>query len=293
MSRRDDKHTHRRLKSSYITTIISISLVLYMLGLIGVIVLNGQKLSVIIRENIGVSVILKANAAEKSINELTQNLEKKVWAKSVEYITREQAAQELKEALGEDFIGFLGYNPLLPGIEIRLNAPWANVDSMLVIEKGLMANRIVDEVLYQKSLVHLVNENIRRISIVLLAFSLMLLLIAVALINNTIRLSVYAKRFLIRSMQLVGANRSFIRKPFLKQGVWHGILSALIALVLLGVTIWFSQHEMPELKILQDVIMLLVLSGFVILLGVFISLISTFFAVGKYLNSSLDDLYYS
>jgi cell division transport system permease protein len=291
MSKQEDKHTRRRLKSSYITTVISISLVLFMLGLIGMVVLHGQRLSVLIRENIGLSVIIKSNVQEKTIVELQKQLEKQSYVKSTEYIPREQAAEDLKEALGEDFIAFIGYNPLLPSIEVKLNAPWANIDSMMRIERSLLSNASVEEVLYQKSLVHLVNENIQRISLVLLAFSFLLLLIAIALINNTIRLSVYSKRFLIRSMQLVGANQGFIRKPFIIQGVIHGIYSAVIALILLGGVLYFSRQEMPELAALQDIGMMLILSGAVFVLGILISLISTYFAVGKYLHSSLDELY--
>lgn len=291
MSKQEDKHTKRRLKSSYITTVISISLVLFMLGLVGIVLLHGQKLSVLIRENIGLSVIIKNNVQERTIQEFRKNLDNQPFVKETEYITREQAAEELKESLGEDFIAFIGYNPLLPSVEVKLNSAWANIDSMLVIEKKLMTSNVVEEVIYQKSLVHLVNENIRRISLVLLAFSFLLLLIAIALINNTIRLSVYSKRFIIRSMQLVGANQGFIRKPFVIQGILHGIYSAIIALILLAGIIYFSRQEMPELAALQDAGMMLVLAGVVIILGVLISSISTYFAVGKYLRSSLDELY--
>jgi cell division transport system permease protein len=261
MSKQDDKHTRRRLKSSYITTVISISLVLFMLGLIGMVLLHGQRLSVLIRENIGLSVIIKDKVQEKSIINLQNQLEKQSYVKSTEYIPREKAAEDLKQTLGEDFIAFIGYNPLLPSIEVKLNADWANIDSMMRIEKNLLGNTSVEEVLYQKSLVHLVNENIQRISLVLLAFSLLLLLIAIALINNTIRLSVYSKRFLIRSMQLVGANPGFIRKPFIVQGIVHGIYSAIIALLLLGGVLYLSRQEMPELVAIQDFDMLLILSG--------------------------------
>lgn len=291
MTINDDKHTRRRLKSSYLTTIISISLVLFMLGLIGMVVLHGQRLSVLIRENIGLSVVLKSNVKQHAILELQKSIEQQPYAKSTEYIPREKAAEDLKETLGEDFISFIGYNPLLPSIDVKLDAAWANVEGMALIEKQLLANPAVEEVIYQKSLVHLVNENIRRISFVLLAFSLLLLIIAIALINNTIRLSIYSKRFLIRSMQLVGANQGFIRKPFLITSFIHGFYSALIAMSLLGAVLYFSRQEMPELATLQDLNMMAILAGSVTLLGVLISFFSTYFAVGKHLHSSLDDLY--
>lgn len=291
MSKQSDRHTKRRLKSSYITTVISISLVLFMLGLFGMVLLHGQRLSVMIRENIGLSIIIKGNVKESSITDFRKQLEKQAYVKSADYITREKAAEDLQESLGEDFITFIGHNPLLPSIEVKLNAPWANIDSMMHIENNLLKNTAVDEVLYQKSLVHLVNENIRRIGLVLLAFSLLLLLIAMALINNTIRLAVYSKRFIIRSMQLVGANQGFIRKPFIVQGAIHGLYSAIIALLLLGGVVYFSREEMPELTALQDIEMLVVLGVSVIALGIIISLISTYFAVEKYLRSSLDELH--
>lgn len=291
MTKHDDKHTRRRLKSSYLTTIISISLVLFMLGLIGMVVLHGQRLSVLIRENIGLSVVIKGNVKEQAILELQKSIEKQPYAKSTEYIPREKAAEELRETLGEDFIAFIGYNPLLPSIDVKLDAAWASIEGMALIENQLLANPAVEEVIYQKSLVHLVNENIRRISLVLLAFSLLLLIIAIALINNTIRLSVYSKRFLIRSMQLVGANQGFIRKPFLITSISHGVYSALIAMLLLGAVLYFSRQEMPELATLQDFNMMAILAGSVMLLGVIISFFSTYFAVGKYLHSSLDELY--
>lgn len=291
MTKQEDKHTRRKLKSSYLTTIISISLVLFMLGLAGMALLHGRRLSVLIRENIGFSIIIKSNVSENYIFDLQQNLEKQPYVKTTEYIPREKAAIELKESLGEDFIAFIGYNPLLPSIDVKLKAEYTTNESMMQIEKQLLSNTIVEEVLYQKSLVHLVNENIRRITLVMMAFSLLLLLIAIALINNTIRLAVYSRRFLIRSMQLVGANQGFIQKPFIYQGIMHGIYSAIIALILLAGVIYLSREEMPELADIQDIGMFAMLSGSVLVLGVLISFISTYFAVGKYLRSSLDDLY--
>lgn len=291
MTKQEDKLTRRKLKSSYLTTIISISLVLFMLGLAGLALLHGQRLSVLIRENIGLSIIIKSNVNENSILDLQNHLEKQPFVKSTAYIPREKAATDLKETLGEDFIAFIGYNPLLPSIDVKLKAEYTTNESMMEIERQLLANTVVEEVLYQKSLVHVVNENIRRISLVMISFSLLLLLIAVALINNTIRLAVYSKRFLIRSMQLVGANQGFIRKPFIVQGILHGIYGAVVALILLAGVIYFSRDEMPELAEIQDVGMFVILSCSVIVLGILLSFISTYFAVAKYLRSSLDDLY--
>jgi cell division transport system permease protein len=291
MSRNEDKLSRRRLQTSTATTIISISLVLFMLGLLGLIVLHAQKLSDYVKENIGFSVIIREDVKEAGILEFQKKLDLESWIKSTEYITREQAAENLTKDLGEDFVGFLGYNPLLASIDIRLNADYANNDSLKVLEKKLLASPVVKEVFYHKSLVELVNQNIRRISIVILAFTAVLLLISIALINNTIRLSVYSKRFIIKSMQLVGATQRFIRRPFILRSLLHGFISALFSIVLLGLVLYFSRQALPELVDLQDIDMFLSLFGIVTALGLFITGISTFVAVHKYLRISNDKLY--
>ncbi len=291
MSRNEDKISKRRLQTSTATTIISISLVLFMLGLLGLIVLHAQKLSDYVKENIGFSVIIKEDVKEPGIIEFQKKLDIEPFVKSTEYITRERAAKELTEELGEDFVGFLGYNPLLASIDIRLKADYANNDSLTMLEKKLLAKPVVKEVFYHKSLVELVNQNIRRISLVILAFTAVLLLISIALINNTIRLSVYSKRFIIRSMQLVGATQAFIRKPFLLKSLLHGLISAVIAILLLGVVLYFSRQALPELVDLQDIDMILSLFGIVTALGLIITGLSTLFAVRKFLRISHDRLY--
>ncbi|MDP2423089.1 MAG: permease-like cell division protein FtsX [Bacteroidales bacterium] len=291
MASNEDKFTKRKLRSSYATTIVSISLVLFMLGLLGLVMLHGHKLSVFIRENIALSVIIKEAASENDIAAFRKSLVATDYVKGVEYITREQAAKELQDALGEEFISFIGYNPLLPSFEVKLQAPWSNVDSMHVIEKKLLANHNVQEVIYQKSLVHLVNENIRKISLVLLAFNFLLMIVAIALINNTIRLSIYSKRFLIRSMQLVGATEGFIRRPFLFRGILNGFYGAVFALALLAGTLYFARLEIPELVALQDFWMFALLTAAVMVFGLLIALISTYFSVRKFLRASLDNLY--
>lgn len=291
MSRNEDKISKRRLQTSTATTIISISLVLFMLGLLGLIVLHAQKLSDYVKENIGFSVIIKEDVKEPGIIEFQKKLDIEPFVKSTEYITRERAAKELTEELGEDFVGFLGYNPLLASIDIRLKADYANNDSLAMLEKKLLAKPVVKEVFYHKSLVELVNQNIRQISLVILAFTAVLLLISIALINNTIRLSVYSKRFIIRSMQLVGATQAFIRKPFLLKSLLHGLISAVIAILLLGVVLYFSRQALPELVDLQDIDMILSLFGIVTALGLIITGLSTLFAVRKFLRISHDRLY--
>ncbi|HET6245726.1 MAG: cell division protein FtsX [Bacteroidetes bacterium] len=291
MANKQDKSTGRRLKTSYFTTVISITLVLFMLGLLGLIVLHAQKLSDHVKENIGISVILKENVKEVDIIHLQKSLDASNYVKSTEYITKEQAAKSLQEDLGEDFISFLGFNPLLSSIDVHLHASFANNDSIAWIEKELISNTKIKEVFYQKSLVEMVNENVKKISIILLGFSSLLLMIAIVLINNTIRLSIYSKRFLIKSMQLVGATSGFIRKPFMIIGIAQGIYGAFIAIGLLVGVLYLIQKEVPELFELQDMQLFLYIFGIVLVLGVFISWICTMFAVTKFLRLKTEDLY--
>ncbi len=292
MSRQEDRFNRRRLRTSYLTTVMSIAMVLFMLGLLALIVLQAQRLSDYIRENIGFSVVFKDNVKEANIIEFQKRLDLEPFVKSTEYIPRERAAQELIADLGEDFVDFLGYNPLLPTIDVRMVADYANVDSIAVIETRLLANEDIKEVFYEKSLVDLVNKNLRRVGAILTGFSILLLFIAIALINNTIRLSVYAKRFLIKSMQLVGATQGFIRRPFVVNGVLQGVYGAFTAMLLLSLVLFLARKQVPELIFLQDVYLLISVFGFIILTGILLSWISTYFAVRKYLKINTDSLYF-
>ena len=292
MGKKDERYYRRKLKSSYATSMVSITLVLFMMGLLGLIILHAKKLSDYVMENISISIIMKEDVKEAGIIQLQKTLDASEFVKSTEYITEEEAAEELTEDLGEDFIGFLGYNPLLPSIDLRVKAEYANADSIAMIEQSLLDDDNVKEVFYQKSMVQLLNRNIRRIAIVILGFSVLLLIIATALINNTIRLSVYSRRFLIKTMLLVGATRGFVSRPFLVRGILQGLYSAFIAIVILGGILYLSQKEMPELINLQDIDLFLSLFGIVILLGIILSWVSTHFAVKRYLKMDTDRLYY-
>ncbi len=287
-----EKYSKRKLAGSSITTVVSLSLVLFMLGLLAIIVLKTRKLSDNVKENIAIQIILNDNAKEVSIQRLSKTLDAADYVKSTEFITKEEAAKRLQEDLGEDFIDFLGYNPLLSSINIHLKAEYANTDSLIWIEKDLLSNKLVKEVVYQKSMVSMINENLKKISIVILIFSGLLMLIALALINNTIRLSIYSKRFIIKTMQLVGATQSFIRRPFVIQGIKHGIYGAVIAISMLIGVLSFAQKQLPELVELQDEKMLTTLFGVVIIIGIIISWVSTALAVRKYLRLKADDLHY-
>ncbi|KJS05643.1 MAG: cell division protein FtsX [Flavobacteriales bacterium BRH_c54] len=291
MSANHQSHTKRRLISSYFTTIISISLVLFMLGILGLILLNTQQISNHVKENIGFSIILKGEIKDVDINQIKKTLDAETYVKATHFIHPDSAAADLKRDLGEDFISFLGYNPLLPSIDVKLNADYANTDSLSIIEADLLNNPNIKEVIYQKDLVSLVNQNVKKISFYMLAFSGLLLFIATALINNTIRLSIYSKRFLIKTMQLVGARHSFIRRPFVLQGIGNGIVSAFIAISLIIVVLYYFQQQYPELIDFRNFELYGALFLIMIILGILISWISTNLAVRKYLRIQTGDLY--
>jgi cell division transport system permease protein len=291
MSKKENRTYSRRIRSSAITSMISISLVLLLLGLVGLLLVNGRNIRKQVMESIGFNVILKENIKEADIYQLQKVLDARDYILSTEYITKEEAALETEQMLGEDFIRFLGYNPLPPSIRVRLHQPWANPDSVMIIEQDLLQYDSIEEVYYKKSLLYAINENIRQISLVILGFSLLLTLISITLINNTIRLSIYSKRFIINTMQLVGANRSFIRRPFLYRGAASGFTASLISLGLLFGLIYLLQEEFEGVVSLRDYYVLAILALGVILIGMLINWISTFIAVNKYLNIKTDKLY--
>ena len=291
MSKKENRTYSRRIRSSQLTSIISISLVLLLLGMVGLLLINGRNIRQQVMESIGFNVILKENVKEADIYQLQKILDSREFILSTEYITKEEAALETEQMLGEDFIRFLGYNPLPPSIRVRLHQPWANPDSVMIIEQDLMKYNSIEEVYYKKSLLYALNENIRQITLIILGFSILLTLISVTLINNTIRLSIYSKRFIINTMQLVGATRAFIRKPFLFKSATSGFTGSLIALVPLFGLVYLLQEEFEGVISLRDYDMLAILALGVILTGIALNWISTFFAVNKYLNIKTDKLY--
>ncbi len=293
MASYDDKYYKRKINTSYITSVISITLVLFTLGFLGLFILHAKSLSDYIMENIGFEVIMKDNVKEVDIVHLQKQLDINPAIKSTEYITKEEATQRLTSVLGEDFIDFIkgDNNPLLPSIDVRFNANWANNDSIIKIEQLVLKNSSVKEVYYQKSVVHLINRNINKISLVLFGFSLLLLFIAIALINNAIRLSIYSKRFIIRTMQLVGATHKFIIGPFIMIGFIQGLIGALLSIAFLYGILAAAQQNIPELSLLSNNNLLIYLNLFIIFCGLAISGLSTFFAVDKYLKIKTDALY--
>lgn len=292
MAKKENRPEQKRLTGSYITTLLSISLVLFLTGIVGFLILNARSLSIQVKENIGINIELNDNVREADIQQLKKTLDAKIYVRSTDYISKEQAAIETQKALGEDFLEFLGYNPLPATIKVKLVSRYANPDSIMVIEKELANNVQISNIYYKKTLLHEINDNVKKISIIIGSFSLLLLFISLTLINNTIRLSVYSKRFLIHTMQLVGATRNFIRKPFILSGIWYGFFSALIAIALLTLIIYLAQKKVSGIIELVDPDVMGLLFIFIIVLGVLISATSTFFAVNKYLNLEKDKLYY-
>jgi len=287
-----DKVAKRRMRGSYLTTVVGIALVLLMLGSLGLILLNAQKLSTYVKENIRFQVYLLDDAKDVDVSKLKKNLDVSDYVRSTSLKTKKEAAQELQESLGEDFLGFLGgVNPIPATMDIGLKAEYTHPDSIKWIVAGLEQSPVVREVVYSPDLISKVNDNMNKITLILLGFSALLLLIAIALINNTIRLAMYSKRFLIRSMQLVGATRGFIQRPFLWQGILQGVLGGIMAMGGLSGGIYLLRNEIPDFFQFQDLMLFLKLFGLTVVLGVLIAFISTFFAVSRYIRMKLDDLY--
>lgn len=278
-------------KTVYISTIFSISLVLLMLGLLGLILVHAKNLSNYVKENIVLNVILTQDAQEAQVLQLQKELNANPVIREVQYINKELAARNLQNDLGEDFVKFLGFNPLSSSMDIYLKADFANSTEINKIKTLLESNKSVKEVVYQSSLVDNINKNINSIGVVILAFAVILLVIAIALINNTIRLAIYAQRFLIKSMQLVGATKNFIRRPFLGYALIHGFLASLIAIILLLGLLIYAQNQIPELKILRNYTEFGIVFISVIVIGFLITGVSTFFAVTKYLKLKTNNLY--
>jgi len=285
-------YSRLRLRSSSATTVVSLSLVLFMLGLLGLIILDTKKISDHIKETIGFQLILTDAARDADVSKLQKTMDAERFVKSTRFISKEDAAKTLQNDLGEDFVSFIGYNPLKSSIDVRLKAEYTTPDSLVWIEKQLLQNKIVREVLYPKAIVSSMNENMPKVALVILVISAILMVIALALINNTIRLSIYSKRFIIKTMQLVGATQGFIRLPFILTGIRQGIYGALIAILMLVGLLYFAQKKLPELVVVQDVQLLASLFGIVILLGIAIGAVSTSLAVRKYLRTHSNELHY-
>lgn len=292
MSKSFERYQKRKLISSYFSVVLSIGLVLFLLGILGLLVLNTKKMADHFKEQITISVFLKENAKEVEVDQLQKSLAMAEYTKTATYVSKEEAAEQHSKEIGENFIDFLGYNPLKNSIDVQLNADFVSPEQIEEIATGISKKNYVDEVSYDKPLVGLLSENVKKISFWILVASAIFTFIAVLLINSSIRLSIYSKRFIIKTMQMVGATKIFIRRPFLWTNIKLGMLGAVLALLALGGVLYYLDANFTEFNILQDSTLLIILFVSVFVLGVLISLISTYFATQRFLNLRTDELYY-
>ena len=292
MSSSFDKYQKRRLISSYFSVVLSIGLVLFLLGLLGLLVLNAKKVADHFKEQVAVTIFLKDTAKDVEIKQLEKSLAMADYVKSTIFVSKEEAAEFMKAESGEDFMDFLGSNPLKNSIDVNLKADFVTSEKLQIIADEALTKNFVEEVSYDNDLVNLMNDNVKKISFWVLLLSGLFTLIAVLLINSSIRLAVYSKRFTIKTMQMVGATKRFIRKPFILRSVKLGIVGAIIALIGMAFVLYFVNKTFPELELLNKPALIIGLFVFVFLLGVFITWISTFFATQRFLNLNTDKLYY-
>lgn len=286
-----EKFQKRRVITSYFSVVLSIFLVLFLLGILGLFVINSKRLSDNFKEEIAMTVFFKTEATDSVIKAFNSELKTAKFAKSFEYVSKEKAAEKHMKVIGEDFMQFLGVNPLQNSFDIHLKADYVTNEGIAKIENRLRKNDMIADIVYDKQLVTLVNDNIKNISMWILIVSCVFALVSVLLINSSLRLSIYANRFIIKTMQMVGATKSFIRKPFIQRSVYLGLIGSALAIVaLIGVLIYI-QTTFPSLGILEDKLSIAIVLVGVLVLGVVITWISTFFATQRFLNLRTDDLY--
>jgi cell division transport system permease protein len=285
------KYFRRKARRTTVTAVISISLVLFLLGLFSVLVMNAKMLSDYVKEHLEVQIYLNDEAELKDIKTLERQITAMPYVKELDFVSKEAAVAVLTADLGEDFVDFLGYNPLLSSFNMTVTANFANSDSLKLVKAFLLANPAVKEVYYQENVLDLINKNLQTIALVIAGFSILLLLITITLINNSIRLSLYSQRFLIKSMQLVGATAWFIKKPYLLKSFLQGLLSVFVSVALLFGVMQVSDAQLPELRDLRNDTYTLIIGAGMLLIGLVISLVSTWFAISKYLRNTIDDLY--
>lgn len=292
MSTSFEKYQKRRLRSSYISVIISISLVLFLLGFLGLLVINTKKVSNYFKEQAAITLFLNNDVKSEGIKNLQASIDQEIFTKSTQFISKDEAAEIYKKENGEDFMDFLGYNPLQNSIDIFVKADYVTPEKMTEIEEKYVSNQFVSDVSYDKPLIGLLTKNVKRISFFILLFSGLATLIVVVLINSSIRLSVYAKRFTIKTMQMVGATKRFIRKPFIWRSVKLGIIGAIVALLELSIVVYYLNLNFPDFGFLSNPLELVILFTTVFFIGITITWFSTFFATQRFLNLRTDELYY-
>lgn len=291
MSSNFDKFQKRRLISSYFSVVLSVFLVLFLLGVLGLFIINSKKLADDFKEKIAMTVFFKNEANDSIVKAFNTDLKKAPFALSYVYVSKEKAAKEHTDIIGEDFLTFLGENPLLNSYDIHLKADYVERDSITKIESRLRQNPMISDIVYDKQLVNLVNDNIRKVSMWILIISGFLTIIAVLLINSSLRLSIHSNRFIIKTMQMVGATKAFIRKPFVMRSVKLGMLGAGLAIIALIALLIYVETNFPGLGILEDKILIALVLAAVFGLGVLITWVSTHFATQRFLNLRTDDLY--
>ncbi len=285
------KYQTKRLRTTYISVVVSISLVLFLVGVLGVILLNTRDLSNYMKEKVVVTVFLQDSASERDKELFANRLKEKPYTKKTVFITKDEAAKTYSKEIGEDFVAFLGTNPLKDAIDLSLNSAYVSTEATKKVVAELEQEKAVYEVVYDQSIIKFLTHNIKRVSLWLLIFGGIFTLISVILINNSIRLSIYAKRFDIKTMQLVGATKRFIRRPFILKSVQLGIIGALVALIAISLLLLYIQQHFPTIDLFSNYIELGILAGFIVLLGIFISWISTFLATQKLLGVRTEELY--
>jgi len=287
-----EKYQKRRLISSYFSVVLSIGLVLFLVGLLGLLVLNSKKVTDHFKEQITLTIFLKDAAKEVEVNQLTKKLKLSEAVKNVNYVSKETAAEIHSKEIGEDFISFLGTNPLQNSLDVNLNASFVSNDKIDAFLQDITSKNFVDEVTYDKPLISLLNDNIKKISFWVLVICGLFTLIAVLLINNSIRLTIYAKRFTIKTMQMVGATKAFIRKPFIWLNIKLGIAGGLLAVLGMAVVLYYLNKTFVDLNLLKDQLQIGLLFFGVFILGLVITSVSTFFATQRFLGLQTDELYY-
>ena len=292
MSSSFEKHQKRRLISSYFSVVISIALVLFLLGLLGMLVLNAKTISNNFKERVVMTIYLNHSAKKVEINQLEKSLSLSNYVKSTKYVSKEDAADFMKGEYGEDFLDDVGYNPLQNSIDVNLKAEFVTAHNLDSISQATLNKKFVEDVRYDKDLVSIMNSNVKRISVWILVISTLFSLIAVLLINSSIRLAVYSKRFIIKTMQMVGATKQFIRRPFIWKSVRLGIIGSILALIGMAIVFYYLNVTFPELELLSNPFLIASLFFGVFALGIIITWISTFFATQRFLNLKTDQLYY-
>ncbi|MEM6517617.1 MAG: permease-like cell division protein FtsX [Bacteroidota bacterium] len=287
-----DQYQKRKLISSYFSVVISIALVLFLLGCLGLLVLNAKKVADHFKEQVVVTIYLSDTAKEVEIKQLKKSLAMADYTKSTTYVSKEEAAELMKAETGEDFMDFVGYNPLQNSIDVYLKADYVTNETLVGITEDLSNKKFIEEIRYDNDLVELMNDNVKKISLWVLILSALFTIIAVLLINSSIRLAVYSKRFIIKTMQMVGATKSFIRKPFISKSVQLGIIGAIVAMIGMGAVLYYLNNTFPELEFLRNPALIIGLFIGILLIGIVITWISTFIATQRFLNLKTDQLYY-